>query len=62
MKKWIALKLVKIAWKLYPESQEVKKFYTDIAMDMVVTGNSITKINHQDTITPSRPPHTDIGI
>lgn len=45
MKKWLANLLARWARRIYPESEEVKAFYADRMMDMLITGNSFVKVS-----------------
>ena len=44
MRKWLAIKLVRIAITIYP-SVEVRNFYTAYLMDMTIRGRHIMRID-----------------
>lgn len=44
MRKWLANKLALLASRLHPQSEEVKAFYEQRLMDMVISGNSFIKV------------------
>jgi hypothetical protein len=45
IRRWIASKLVILARKIYPDSQEVKAFWMDVMMDSAIYGKAITRVN-----------------
>lgn len=48
LREWIAWILVKIAQKIYPESDAVKAFYLQLYHDQIIYGKSIVRINPED--------------
>ena len=48
IREWVAMRLVRLAQWIYPESEAVKAFYTQLIMDEMVHGGSITRVNPMD--------------
>jgi hypothetical protein len=40
--------LVKLAYKIYPQSDEVKAFYQQAIMDYAIQGQHIVRVNPED--------------
>lgn len=47
-RKWLSVKLVKLASKLYPKNPDVMKFYQQMMMDIAIMGTSITRVDIND--------------
>lgn len=43
--KWVSMKLVKTAIKLWPDNPEVKEFYIQRAIDHAITGKHIVRVD-----------------
>lgn len=48
LRKWLANKLAALARRIYPESDEVKKFKGDVLLDLMITGGSFVRVNPED--------------
>ena len=55
MRKYIARKLVKLATWIYPQSPEVKKFYTKLMIDTLIGNGAITRIDSKGFYKPVNP-------
>ena len=51
MREWVAWLLVKLAKKIYPDSEAVNSFYLGIMNDYLITGQAVVRINPLDMIT-----------
>jgi hypothetical protein len=49
-REWVAMKLVRLAQWIYPESEAVKAFYMQLVMDEMIYGKHITRINPKKII------------
>lgn len=47
-RRWIAYKLVRLARRIYPDSEEVVKFWTNRMLEMAITGQSVVKVTAVD--------------
>ena len=44
-REWMAMKLVRLAQWIYPESEAVKAFIMQLVVDQMIYGKSVTRIN-----------------
>ena len=51
MREWVAWLLVKLAKKIYPDSEAGNSFYLGIMNDYLITGQAVVRINPLDMIT-----------
>jgi hypothetical protein len=54
-RRWLANRLVRIARRIYPDSDEVMSFWTDRMMELVLTGQSTIKIESVQLKDEDRP-------
>lgn len=47
-REWLAMKLVRLAQWIYPESEAVKAFYMQLIADEMIYGKSVIRINPKD--------------
>lgn len=45
IREWIAMKLVRLAQRIYPDSEAVKAFYMQLVVDEMIYGKHITRID-----------------
>ena len=45
IREWVAMKLVRLAQWIYPESEAVKAFYMQLLHDEMIYGKSVVRIN-----------------
>lgn len=45
IKKWVSFKLTEWAYRIYPENSKVAEFNNKAYMDLMITGNVITRID-----------------
>ena len=48
IREWIAMKLVRLAQWIYPESDAVKAFYMQLFHDEMIYGKSVVRINPKE--------------
>ena len=48
LRAWIAVKLVRLAQRIYPESDAVKAFCTQLIIDEMIYGQSIVRVNPKE--------------
>lgn len=48
IREWIAFKLVRLAKKIYPKSEEVKSFFTELMIDYFIKGEYVYKIDKEN--------------
>lgn len=54
-RRWIANKLAIWARRIYPQSEEVLRFYADRMIDLAITGQStvrVTRVHPEETLWP----------
>ena len=49
-REWIAMKLVRLAQWIYPQSEAVKAFYMQLVHDEMIYGQSITRVSPNELI------------
>jgi hypothetical protein len=50
VKAWIAVKLVRLAQYIHPESDAVKAFYTQCFIDEMIYGQFLVRVNPEEVI------------
>ena len=50
VREWVAMKLVRLAQWIYPESEAVKAFIMQLVVDEMVYGKSVIRINPKEVI------------
>ncbi|MEK6885005.1 MAG: hypothetical protein AABY22_35565 [Nanoarchaeota archaeon] len=45
IREWVAMKLVRLAQWIYPESEAVKAFYMQLLHDEIIHGKSVVRID-----------------
>lgn len=48
IREWIAMKLVRLAQVIYPDSEAVKAFYIQLIHDQMIHGKSVVRVNPKD--------------
>ena len=45
---WIAMKLVRLGHRIYPDSPDVVAFYSQLIVDQLIHGQCITRVSPED--------------